>query len=73
MKLFFEPIDVSGVWLWLLLPLCLTVALVYKTTKIQDLKQLPASVAGLWATTISAVLLIGGVLYLLVYLWIDRG
>lgn len=73
MKLFFEPIDVSGIWLWLLLPLCLTVALVYKTTKMQDLKRLPASVAGLWATTISAVLLIGGVLYLLVYLWVDRG
>ena len=71
--LFFDPIDVSGAWLWFLLPLCLSIAVVYKTTKLRDLQRLPLSVAGLWTTIMLAVVLIGGGLYLVVFLWVDSG
>ena len=67
--LFFKPIDVSEVWLWMLLPLCLSVAVVYKTTKLKQLRRLPFSVAALFSTILLAVMAIGGVLYFLVYLW----
>jgi hypothetical protein len=66
---FFKPIDVSAVWLWMLLPLCLSVAVVYKTTKLRQLRRLPFSVAALFSTILLAVMAIAGVLYVLVYLW----
>ncbi|MFW5682634.1 MAG: hypothetical protein ACOC1G_06475 [Phycisphaeraceae bacterium] len=38
---FLDPIDVTGYRLWLMLPLILVVAVVYKAIKIDDLRKLP--------------------------------
>lgn len=45
---FLEPIDVTGVRLWLMLPLILVVAVVYKAIKIDDLRKLPRQAAVLF-------------------------
>lgn len=38
---FLDPIDITGYRLWLMLPLILVVAVVYKAIKIDDLRKLP--------------------------------
>ncbi len=40
---FLEPLDVDGRWQWpfLLIPLALAIAIVFKTLKIDDLRRLP--------------------------------
>ena len=53
----------------MLLPLCLSVSMVYKATKLENLRRLPISVAALWATIMLAVGMMAVGLYLLVYLW----
>jgi len=65
--LFVEPILVTG-WarLAMLLPLCLGIAVVYKTVKLADLRGLVASCAALWAAMVGGLMAVGVVL-LVVY------
>lgn len=61
--LFIEPIHISGLSrLMMMLPLSLAVAIVYKTLKLQDLKQAPLGVVALWVTMVAGMLLVGVVL-----------
>ena len=41
LALFTAPLDLHAQWLWLLPPLVLGIAIVYKALKIEDLKRLP--------------------------------
>jgi hypothetical protein len=65
--LFVEPILVTGLArLAMLGPLCLSVAVVYKTLKLADLRRLVASCAALWAVMVGGLMAVGVVL-LVVY------
>lgn len=48
-----------------LLPLCLAVSIVYKTTRCEKLRELPAAVAVSWVTIVIGMYLVGAALMLL--------
>jgi hypothetical protein len=61
---FLDPIDITGYRLWLMLPLILVVAVVYKALKIDDLQRLPRQ-AGVLFLQIFAFMILA-----LVALWL---
>lgn len=61
-----NPIEMGRDHIWLVLPLCAVVALVYKTVRVTRLKELPLQVLGLWAYMLMGLIVLGVVLYLLV-------
>ncbi len=63
--LFVNPMELpTGALLWLLLPLCAAVGIVYKTVRIDNLRRLPVSIGVL------VVLMIVGLVALGVGLWL---
>lgn len=46
-QLFLEPLPLSGYWLYMMVPLVVVIAVVYKTIKINDLSKLPQQAASL--------------------------
>ena len=63
---FTTPVPLAG-WqqLLLLFPLCLAVAVVYKATKLSDLRQLPRAAVITWVSIVVGMLGLGAGLYLL--------
>lgn len=57
-----EPIPFSGGRLWMLLPITLSVAVVYKATKVSKLSQLPVAALLLWVTILLGMIAVGFVL-----------
>ncbi len=58
--LFTTAIELTGTQRFLLmLPLCLSVAVVYKTTRMKDIRAIPAAVLVLWATIVLAMCAVG--------------
>ena len=58
--LFTTGIPLSGLGrLSLMLPLCLSIAIVYKTTRCQELRDVPKAAAGLWVTIVLGMCLVG--------------
>ena len=63
--LFYNPILVpQTVALWLILPMCLSVAIVYKTVRTHNLRKLPIEIAGLMVYMVGGLVLLGLVLWL---------
>jgi hypothetical protein len=63
--LFYNPILVpQTVALWLILPMCLSVAIVYKTVRTSDLRKLPREITGLMVYMAGGLVLLGLVLWL---------
>lgn len=64
--LFTTPVPLTG-WqqLFLLLPLCLSVSIVYKLTKLEDLREVPVASVVTWATIVAGMFGVGFGLYLL--------
>jgi len=64
--LFINPMMFSRrTGLLLLLPLCLAVSVVYKTIKIEDLRQVPIAVAASWVTVIVSMFILSVAVYAL--------
>lgn len=42
---FLKPLPLESYWLWLLIPLTVLIAVVYKTIKLEDLRDLPRQAA----------------------------
>ena len=62
--LFTYPMDLSfQSSLWLVLPLCASVSIVYKTVRTEDLRRLPVEVAGLFAYMMIGLVALGVVLW----------
>ncbi len=61
---FITPVSLTG-WqqLLLLLPLCLAVSIVYKTTKIENLRELPIAALISWVTIVLGMFAVGLGLY----------
>lgn len=63
---FTTAIELSGPQrLFMMFPLCLSVAIVYKTTRCASLKEVPASALLLWVTIVLSMLGVGVGLWLL--------
>lgn len=64
--LFLNPMTIpTSLVLWLILPLCLAVAVVYKTVRIGDVRQLPRQIAALVAYMIGGLVVLATVLWLI--------
>ena len=62
--MFYNPLIIpQNLALWLLPPLCLSVAVAYKTIRTKNLRRLPAEIAILMAYMISGLVLLGGILW----------
>ncbi len=62
--LFTTAIELTGAQRFLLmLPLCLSVAVVYKTIRLEDTRAIPAASVILWATIVLAMCAVGGGLW----------
>jgi len=64
--IFVNPIMLKGdIWtLALLLPLCVSVAVIYKTVRVKELRRLPVEIAGVLAYITAGLVVLGLVLYL---------
>jgi len=64
--IFTSAIPLTGPWrLVFMLPLCLSIAVVYKTTRCEDLRQLPLAALALWVTIVLGMFAVGLGLWLL--------
>ena len=58
--LFVTPIALGCIWrLLLMLPLCLSISIVYKTTRCERLEDLPGAVVSLWITIVLGMFCVG--------------
>lgn len=59
-QLFITPIPLSGgLKALLILPLCLSISIVYKVTRAERLRDVPAAVAALWMTIVVGMYAVG--------------
>jgi len=65
MSLFVHPITMGRNSLWLVLPLCMVLAVIYKTIRVQTLRELPLQIFILWLYIIGGLIALGVVFYLL--------
>ena len=61
---FGQPLPVADYWLWLIIPICLALSLVYKTTRAARFRDIFPSALLLFAT------MIGGLALLTIALWL---
>jgi len=65
-KLFVEPVQLGRDHIWLVLPLCALVAVVYKTIRVKHLRRLPLQIAALWAYMAVGLAVLAAAFYFLV-------
>jgi len=68
--IFLEPFNLDGNRLGFLLPLCLSIAVVYKTTKVRDLRDMPLAATLLFLTIIGGMAAVTVALYVLILIFI---
>lgn len=69
--LFYNPLHIShGVVLWLIIPLCLSVAVIYKTVRTDNLRRLPMEILVLMGYMTGGLVALGGALVLMQYLFL---
>ncbi len=68
--IFLTPISFDSGRLWMLLPLTLAVAIVYKTLKLDNLKALPVAAFLLWITIVGGMIGVAIGLYLIIWIFI---
>ena len=63
--LFTTPIELTGIQRFLLmLPLCLSIAIVYKTTRCRNVRDVPVAALVLWVTIVAGMYAVGFGLWL---------
>ncbi len=68
--LFYRPMELhSGLLLWLLLPLLVGVAVVYKTVRTQEIRRLPLETLALVAYMLGGLTALGAALWLVQQYW----
>jgi len=59
-NMFVQPMSITGIGrIAMLAPLCLSVALVYKTIRCERLSEIPKASVMLWVTILACMMLIG--------------
>ncbi len=51
-----QPLPLWDYWVWLIIPLCVAVSVVYKTIKCQHVHQIPREAAGITLWIITAMI-----------------
>jgi hypothetical protein len=68
--LFYHPMTLSSdTVMWLVLPLALTVAVVYKAIRVRRIRELPVAVAVLMVQMIAGLVALGAVLWAIATYW----
>lgn len=68
--LFYYPMNLpSNLVLWLVLPLCASVAIVYKAIRVHEVSRLPREAAALFLYIVFGLAVLGGALYLILQYW----
>ncbi|QDV89665.1 hypothetical protein RAS2_07380 [Phycisphaerae bacterium RAS2] len=63
-NMFVQPMSITGIGrIAMLAPLCLSVALVYKTIRCERLSEIPKASVMLWVTILACMMLIGAGLF----------
>lgn len=62
---FLDPLPLHGHWMWLLLPLVVAMAIVYKAIRVDDLSHLPRQVAVLVGQILIVLAALAAVLWLI--------
>lgn len=62
---FVDYINISSYWFLLLIPLAVSIAVVYKALKVRNVRQLPAAAAALSVTILVGMIIAAGILYLI--------
>ena len=66
MALIASPITLTGAQrFWMLLPLCLSISIVYKTVRCHNLRDVPLAALALWGTVVAGMIGVGVGLWLL--------
>ena len=63
-----QPLPVADFWLWLVFPICLTISLVYKATKVDRFGDIFPAAAVLFVSMIGGLALVTIALWLLIRL-----
>ena len=63
--LFVHPVSLGSNYIWLVVPLCAIVAMVYKAVRVRHLRQLPLEVLRLWAFMLVGLVALGTAFYVL--------
>ena len=63
--LFVHPVPLGSNYIWLVVPLCAFVAVVYKAVRVRRLRQLPLEVLRLWAFMLVGLVALGTAFYVL--------
>lgn len=66
---FLEPVVFDSGRLWMLLPLSLAIAIVYKTLKLEDLKAVPVAAFLLWITILGGMVGVAVALYVIIWIF----
>ncbi len=70
-SLFTHPMLVPSHWLpWMMLPLCASVAVIYKTVRVPTLRRLPRAVVVLWAYMLGGLIALAAALWLICDYWL---
>jgi hypothetical protein len=68
--IFVNPVHLpSGAALWMVIPLCVSVALTYKAIRVHDIRRLPREAAGLLLYMVGGLLALGAMLWALLAYW----
>ena len=68
--LFVNPLQIpSSLALWLVIPLCAAVAVVYKAMRVQDVRRLARETVGLFLYMMGGLAVLGAGLWILVKYW----
>ena len=65
-----DPIRYDSNRLWMLIPLTAAVAVVYKTLKLSDLRQVPVAALLLWLAILGGMVLIGAGIGVVVWFFV---
>ena len=68
--IFLTPMDFESGKIWMMLPLTLIIAVVYKATKIEDMRQLAVGAFLLWITIVGALLGVGAAIYVILWVFV---
>ena len=68
--IFLKPFIYESSRIWMLLPLTLAIAVVYKTTRLENLRAIPMASFLLWSVIIAGMIIVGALLYAIMFLFL---
>ncbi len=69
--LFLHPLPLWDYWVWLIVPLCAAVSVVYKTIKCQHVHQIPREAVGITLWIIAAMIGVAAGVWLLYMIFVQ--